>query len=261
MWSIIAASVVDLPEPVVPVSRMIPRSSSASWEMTGGRLSSSTVRIECGIARRRAQRAALAKGVDAEARDARDRVREVDLVLAGELLELHRIVQHRVRRGLGVLGGQRSGPSIGRRSPSTRVNGGAGILRWRSEPPSCTRLQRALSTSNTPPHRRRPQNPERAAADANSASAAFRRSRPPRRSSAQSQSGAQTDRPRACRARARRSARAPRRSARSRRHRGSRPGGHATRPSGPTATCGWSSSQRSTTCDGVLLCASRDLER
>ena len=30
MWSIIAASVVDLPEPVVPVSRMIPRSSSAS---------------------------------------------------------------------------------------------------------------------------------------------------------------------------------------------------------------------------------------
>ena len=31
MWSIIAASVVDLPEPVVPVSRMIPRSSSASW--------------------------------------------------------------------------------------------------------------------------------------------------------------------------------------------------------------------------------------
>ena len=30
MWSIIAASVVDLPEPVVPVSSTIPRSSSAS---------------------------------------------------------------------------------------------------------------------------------------------------------------------------------------------------------------------------------------
>ena len=30
MWSIIAASVVDLPEPVVPVTRMMPRSSSAS---------------------------------------------------------------------------------------------------------------------------------------------------------------------------------------------------------------------------------------
>ena len=36
MWSIIAASVVDLPEPVVPVTRMIPRSSSASSRMTGG---------------------------------------------------------------------------------------------------------------------------------------------------------------------------------------------------------------------------------
>ena len=30
MWSIIAASVVDLPEPVVPVSSTMPRSSSAS---------------------------------------------------------------------------------------------------------------------------------------------------------------------------------------------------------------------------------------
>ena len=36
MWSIIAASVVDLPEPVVPVSRMIPRGSSARLRITGG---------------------------------------------------------------------------------------------------------------------------------------------------------------------------------------------------------------------------------
>ena len=51
MWSIIAASVVDLPEPVVPVSRTMPRSSSASSRMTGGSWSSSTVLIETGIAR------------------------------------------------------------------------------------------------------------------------------------------------------------------------------------------------------------------
>ena len=51
MWSMIAASVVDLPEPVVPVSRMIPRSSSASSETTGGRPSSSTDLIFVGIAR------------------------------------------------------------------------------------------------------------------------------------------------------------------------------------------------------------------
>ena len=51
MWSIIAASVVDLPEPVVPVSRTIPRSSSASREMAEGRLSSSTDLMFTGMAR------------------------------------------------------------------------------------------------------------------------------------------------------------------------------------------------------------------
>ncbi len=51
MWSIIAASVVDLPEPVVPVSRTIPRCSSASRRITGGRPRSSIVRTWNGIAR------------------------------------------------------------------------------------------------------------------------------------------------------------------------------------------------------------------
>ena len=51
MWSIIAASVVDLPEPVVPVSRMIPRSSSASFVITGGSSRSSTDLMLTGMAR------------------------------------------------------------------------------------------------------------------------------------------------------------------------------------------------------------------
>ena len=51
MWSIIAASVVDLPEPVVPVSRMIPRSSLASEVTASGRPSSSTDLIMTGMAR------------------------------------------------------------------------------------------------------------------------------------------------------------------------------------------------------------------
>ena len=51
MWSIIDASVVDLPEPVVPVRRISPRSSSAISEITGGSRSSSTVLIWKGIAR------------------------------------------------------------------------------------------------------------------------------------------------------------------------------------------------------------------
>ena len=51
MWSIIAASVVDLPEPVVPVTRIRPRSSSASELMTSGSSSSSTDLIWKGMAR------------------------------------------------------------------------------------------------------------------------------------------------------------------------------------------------------------------
>ena len=40
MWSTIAPSVVLFPEPVVPVTRMMPRSSSARALIAGGRLSS-----------------------------------------------------------------------------------------------------------------------------------------------------------------------------------------------------------------------------
>ena len=51
MWSIIDASVVDLPEPVVPVTRISPRSSSASVVITSGSISSATVLIWKGMAR------------------------------------------------------------------------------------------------------------------------------------------------------------------------------------------------------------------
>ena len=51
MRSIMAASVVDLPEPVVPVSKMIPRSSSARSLITSGSISSSTVLTLKGMAR------------------------------------------------------------------------------------------------------------------------------------------------------------------------------------------------------------------
>ena len=72
MWSIIAASVVDLPEPVVPVTRMIPRSSSARSRIDR-RQRELVDRLDA--ERDRAgddrDRAALAEGVDAEAGDAR----------------------------------------------------------------------------------------------------------------------------------------------------------------------------------------------
>src|SRR5919205_1274433 len=80
MWSIIAARVVDLPEPVVPVSRTMPRSSSARSRVTGGRRSSSIDLMSTGIARITGvveHRAHSAVGVLAgEAREAVDRAHD-----------------------------------------------------------------------------------------------------------------------------------------------------------------------------------------
>ena len=141
MWSIIAASVVDLPEPVVPVSSTMPRSSSASVATTSG---SDEVLDRADVHRDRAgddrHVAALAEGVDAEPRDVLDRVAEVDLVVVRELAQLVRVVEHLMHRGLGLLGASSSGrPSIGRRAPSIRVIGGAPAFRWRSDPSLWTR--------------------------------------------------------------------------------------------------------------------------
>ncbi len=93
MWSIIAASVVDLPEPVVPVSRMIPRSSSARSRTTEGSASSSMLEILAGMARQASEMSpALAERVDAKAGDIGDFEGEVHLMLLGELLQLDLIV-------------------------------------------------------------------------------------------------------------------------------------------------------------------------
>ena len=51
MMSTIAASVVDLPEPVGPVTSTSPRGRSASWRATGGMPSSARVRTACGTSR------------------------------------------------------------------------------------------------------------------------------------------------------------------------------------------------------------------
>src|SRR5215203_3363836 len=109
MWSIIAASVVDLPEPVVPVSRTIPRSSSASCRMTGGSESSSIDLMLTGIAQHERDEALLTERVHAEAGEALERVGEVDLVLGLELGELVRVVEHLVQDALGVLRGEALG--------------------------------------------------------------------------------------------------------------------------------------------------------
>ena len=87
--SMIAASVVDLPEPVGPVTRTSPRGFSASWCSVGGMPSSSSVLISAGMRRKAAPiDSALEVDVDAEAREAGNRMREVELPLDLELLLL-----------------------------------------------------------------------------------------------------------------------------------------------------------------------------
>jgi hypothetical protein len=82
--STIAASDVDLPEPVGPVTRTSPRGLRVNSWTAGGRPSSSIPTIVEGGADRRA----LEVGVDAEARVARDRVGEVQLPVRLQALTL-----------------------------------------------------------------------------------------------------------------------------------------------------------------------------
>src|SRR5579871_2917729 len=85
MRSIIAASVVDLPEPVVPVTRTRPRCSSQILLMTLGRLSSSTVNLCGNDAENHTDVATLLENVDTETAETGDAVGHVEL---GGFLEL-----------------------------------------------------------------------------------------------------------------------------------------------------------------------------
>ena len=115
MWSIIAASVVDLPEPVVPVSSTIPRSSSASSVTTGGSASSSIVLILWGIARHAIEiTPRWLERVDPVASDLGDFEGEVDLVLLREFPQLGLVAEKLLQRAFGVLGGQLLGALVHR---------------------------------------------------------------------------------------------------------------------------------------------------
>ena len=133
--SIIAASVVDLPEPVGPVTSTKPRGFLVNSSSTGGRPSCSSAGISLGIRRKAAPtRGALEVGVDAEAGPAGDRVGEVDLPLVLQPLPLV-VGEDRVDDLARVLRGQRRVvervqlPVLAdhRREPA---------VRWRSEAPA-----------------------------------------------------------------------------------------------------------------------------
>ena len=105
--SIIAASDVDLPEPVGPVTSTKPRGFFMMSWITGGRPSWSTDLISDGIRRNaRADRGALHVGVDPEAPEPGHRVGEVDLPLLLEPLALV-VRKDRVDDVAGVLGRER----------------------------------------------------------------------------------------------------------------------------------------------------------
>ena len=136
MWSIIAASVVDLPEPVGPVTSTRPRGRSARYLQTFGRLQVLHRRdLQRDDAEDGAHRVALLEDVRAEARHARDAVGEVELefglearaLLLGEQVEDHLL---RVLRRE-----QRLRPRSATISPRSRMPGGLPTVMCRSEPP------------------------------------------------------------------------------------------------------------------------------
>ena len=91
------ASVVDFPEPVVPVTRIKPRFSSAMLFRTGGRPSSRKVSDLVGdYAGDDADRISLLKNIDAETSESGNAVADIDLVDLFEMLLLA-IRHHRER--------------------------------------------------------------------------------------------------------------------------------------------------------------------
>ena len=91
MCWIIAASAVDFPEPVMPVTSTSPRGFIAISSSTGGQVQlGDRARLVRNGAHRVAERAALLIHVHAEAADARHADREVALLVLGELLDLPR---------------------------------------------------------------------------------------------------------------------------------------------------------------------------
>ena len=105
-WSIIAASVVDLPEPVAPATSTRPRFSITRLSSTGGSLQLLERRHRC-CARSGSTSAivpALAEDVDPEVADGAVEVRQVHLELALELARLllgHQLVGD-AAHGFGV---------------------------------------------------------------------------------------------------------------------------------------------------------------
>src|SRR4051812_32464463 len=150
IWSIIAASVEDLPEPVVPVRRMMPRSSSAICEITSGRPSCSIERISCGIARQTSEITPRWRNAFTRKRDRpltpNEKSTSFSSVNSSSLCLSFPI---RSRSTISVSSGvSGSEPGIGSSRPWSLISGCEGTFRWRSEPSISITRRRAGSSSN-----------------------------------------------------------------------------------------------------------------
>ena len=133
-WSIIAASVVDFPDPVGPVTSTSPFSRSASVWTTSGSPSSWNDRICVGIDAEDGPLAVpLVEHVDAEPGHLADLDGEVEVAVLLEqppLVVVQDLVDHPVD---AVPGEGRSSMTVS--SPLSRISGGDPAERCRSEPP------------------------------------------------------------------------------------------------------------------------------
>ena len=102
--SIIAASVVDLPEPVGPTTSTMPYGLLSRFVQAAGAPSSSSVRTRKGTTRRAsAEVAALTERVGTEATEAVHTEREVDLPVTTKFFELA-VVEQRVHHAVDLVG-------------------------------------------------------------------------------------------------------------------------------------------------------------
>ncbi len=147
------AIVVDLPDPVGPVTSTRPRGRWANRSIAIGRPRSSSCGILCAMTRNAAPtEPALPVDVEPEPADPGNRVGRVQLVVAGEVLPLL-VGQRGADEPLGVareLSVRR--PASGASDPCTRTHGGTPTVRCRSEPPSCDRLGRAARPATSGGH-------------------------------------------------------------------------------------------------------------
>src|SRR3954451_19272069 len=148
IWAIIAPSVELLPEPVVPVSRMIPRSSSATSPTTVGRPRAAIDLISCGTAR-------ITSEMTPRWRKAFTRKRERPgtpnakstsfSAVNSSSLSLSVPTSSASTRSVSS-GASGSVPGIGSSRPWRRISGCEGTFRWRSEP-SISMTRRSAGSS------------------------------------------------------------------------------------------------------------------